>query len=643
MRTERVCRPSPRLTASWMSQARIGPGISQSGGRYTRAAGRALSRHETCGPPRTAAVLTSTQALERTMIPMGDRQANPMGSQTRNSTGQASTLSRRLMVVLDPPDLYRVKDPLDCYLRVTAHSAVLKAATLVGESVNVYSPPGSRTASMHAALPWKTKYSSGLPARLVEVCRDVETLVRHWEPILSYAFLDRAGVLLGSNSEVTDDTGLAPTAIGRLLKRARPAWSPADFWGKRIGELLSKEVIEALPPPVDVSWLVEDLLALSQLVYAQPGTAVLDRWSSDVIDAALAAGWAWSGMPQWDPARAALAAAPAYVLRVLPGVTQYPAELVLEWRDELADSLSSFRSRIQDFGSNAELSSDADQASRQLEVIGAHLDHDLAELRREARATRLWRATLDQLPTIAGRGATVGIAFGTGFRDPSVGLVSLLSASIAQGVTMAFDVARRRRAIRSHPMQWRYAIEVQTWPALEAQHGLSRRHPTPESRALFELYDIPPIFLPRRRRIDDGARSRLLSTWPSEEEWADVAVWTRDLKANQVAVLDVFAQMELDSMRQNAVIDAAISLPIDDFDRERDQLEDREMLGSHPDTDMPGNVIVQLTDRGLSAARLLTAGGVPPIYVAKRVAELRDLLASVREANHDESAHTDRS
>jgi len=518
-------------------------------------------------------------------------------------------------------------------------------------SLRVNITPCSGFTTLHPTTPWTLAAARrDLPPRFLRTCAEVVTLMRHWDSP-SGMFIDR-GFLASKDPErfyerwppALENPELDTAAIGRLLvSRCPPPLtiaaiekSPAGFtvprtptlsdWLRlRLDALLDTQQLSRLPSPVDGSWSVADLLDLAELAAAPPGSALLDERSSEVLDTAVSHGWNRAAQKEPSADQVALSIAPAYVLRILPGLTDYPVELVLEWRDTLGDSLDAFHQRISDFSTACEPVNSPDQARRQLEIIGAQLDRDFAELKREARATQLWRATQDQAPTMAGRAAAVGVAFGAGFGHPAIGLVALLSASITQGVTMAFDLAKRRRAMQAHPLHWRYVLGglaaggVDTWRRLaRSDDELSRR------RAFLALYDVPATFVPKVSTAEEDQKERAaLLTWPSEAEWSDIEEDVRGLTPDQIDVLAIFAGMALESADPAAPLEAAVSQPAEEFEKHRNQLEERGMIVATPDPHFPGNVIARLSDRGTTAARLFTARGRPPGYLAERATQLR--------------------
>lgn len=511
--------------------------------------------------------------------------------------------------------------------------------------LRVYLPPGTGFASMHASIPWRRADArSDLPPRLARACAEVVELM---QPARS-VFLDRL-FLVSSRPEslptrwppALENPELDVAAIGRLLVTKCPpprtlvaiGRSPTsrtpptvnDWLAAPLDALLAPEQITSFPAPVNSSWSVADLLALAELAAAPPGSALLDERSSEILESAMSHGWGRAPENEVADELVALSVAPAYALRILPGLANYPAELVLEWRDTLNESLDAFRKRIADFAAASQPIESPTEARRQLEIIGAHLDRDFAELQREAQATRLWRATQDQVPTMAGRAATVGVAFGAGFGRPAIGLIALLSASIAQGVTMAFDLAKRRGAMQAHPMHWRYVLgglgedDLRSWRRLSSSsHALSRR------RALLALFDVPTSCLPKISTAEEDQEKRTkLLTWPTKADWGDVEEAVKGLTADQLEVLALFARLTLASTESDALLEAAVSQPAKEFDEHRDQLEERGMIVALPDPDLPGNVIARLSDRGIGAARLFTARGSPPEYLADHVTRLR--------------------
>jgi hypothetical protein len=563
--------------------------------------------------------------------------------------GQAS----HLRVYLDPPpNLLESVDPVECFAQVAAHAAVLKAATLMSGGLRVYNPPGDGVATLHANIPWKlAEHRSDLPPRLLRSCAEVVTLIRHGDRP-GALFLDR-GVLASVSPErfhehwppALENPELDVAAIARLLvsKYTPPRTiaaigsSPSgltiprtptlhDWLAARIDVFLDAEQLSKLPSPVAGSWSVADLLALAELSATPPGSALLDERSSEILETAISHGWRRATKDGASDGQIALSIAPAYALRVLPGLADHPADLVLEWRDTLGDSLDAFRQRIADFSAAFQPVDSPTQARRQLENIGAQLDRDFAELRREAQATQLWRATQDQAPTMAGRAAAVGVSFGAGFGHPAIGLVALLSASITQGVTMAFDLAKRRQAMQAHPLHWRYVLgeigeeNLRTWRRLaKSNYGMSRR------RAFLALYDVPATYVPKMATADeDNTKRTKLLTWPSEDEWGDdVEEAIRGLTADQVDVLALLARMELESRDSDALFEAAMSQSVEEFEQHRDQLEERGIIEAAADPDFPGNVIARLSERGINAARLFTARGAPPAYLGERATQLR--------------------
>jgi hypothetical protein len=549
-------------------------------------------------------------------------------------------------------------DTVECFAQVAAHAAVLKAATLMAGGFRVFSPPGGGFATLHANIPWKlAEARRELPPRLLRTCAEVVTLIKsgdrpgalfldrgflasvnperfheRWPPALENPDLDVAAIarLLVSKCSPPRTIAAISSSPDGLLHSQTPTLS--DWLGARIDAFLDADQLSKLPAPVDGSWSVADLLAIAELAATPPGSAVLDERSSEALETAISHGWrrATEGGPSDE--QIALSIAPAYALQVLPGLADLPAELVLEWRDTLGDSLDAFRRRIMDFSAAFQPVDGPTGARRQLETIGAQLDRDFAELRREAEATRLWRATQDQMPTIAGRAATVGVAFGAGFGQPAIGLVALLSASVTQGVTMAFDLARRRRAMQGHPLHWRYVLGgigeegLHAWQLLaRSNHGLSRR------RAFLALHDVPATYVPKMSTAEEDKKKRTrLLTWPSEDEWSDVEKAVRGLKADQVDVLALLANMELRARDPDSILEAAISQPVEEFEKHRDQLEERGLIEAVTDPDFPGNVIARLSQRGIDAARLFTAHGVPPAYLAERAAQFRAQTGDLR-------------
>jgi hypothetical protein len=555
-----------------------------------------------------------------------------------------------LTVFLEPPpDFLGSFNVIETFGLVSAQSAILKASVLMADRVDIYVPPGTDFPYLHPQVPYKmADHRSEAPPRFRRECLEVASLIKHaagkpfgaifddrlflasqspdaflarWPPALENPDLDVASI-----ARLLRSKGAPPSVLVEVSsdgRRRRPAL--ADWLASPLDRLLDADELARLPAPVTGAWSIQDLLALAQLAATPPGNAMLDRRSSEIL--ASAAEWGWSRNPGLGPSDgvAALSVAPAYVLRVLPGLAHYPAELVLEWRAALADSLSAFRQRVGDFSEAFEPVDSPNRARRQLEIIGAQLDRDYSDLVREARATRLWRSTREQAPTIAGRAAAVGVSFGTASGNPAVGLVALLSATLAQGVTMAFDLLRRRHSMREHQLHWRYVIGNTAHEQDISWHRLAGgSDPRSRARAWFVLNDLPPILVPNTASAAEQDALRLsLDAWPSQAEWEELRPLVHGLTNEQVGVLVFFAHQTRRAANPECPVAAAISMPADEFAAKSDQLEERGMIIASADPDFPEHVIATLSRLGIIGARMFTATGEPPQYLLEDAASLR--------------------
>jgi len=146
-----------------------------------------------------------------------------------------------------------------------------------------------------------------------------------------------------------------------------------------------------------------------------------------------------------------------YALAVLPGIADYPSDLVLAWRDELADSLNAFRSRIRELLVESSFLEGDREPAAYLMMIGPQLDRDYHELKREARKASLWQTTKERAPASAGIGAGIGLELAIA-GHPLLAASALLQGTISQGIVNLAESVRRRADLRKHPLYWNYRI-----------------------------------------------------------------------------------------------------------------------------------------------------------------------------------------
>lgn len=145
-----------------------------------------------------------------------------------------------------------------------------------------------------------------------------------------------------------------------------------------------------------------------------------------------------------------------YVLAAFPDLADQPAEVVLEWRDRLTDSLLAYRSRVSELAS-VSTSVDEDDVSDVLRVVGPQLDRDFAELIAATRAAKIGPLLRDRKAGYVGLGGGIAITL-VSAGHPLLALGALVQGTATQAMTLATDLYTKQKALRSHPLYWRYAM-----------------------------------------------------------------------------------------------------------------------------------------------------------------------------------------
>lgn len=152
-----------------------------------------------------------------------------------------------------------------------------------------------------------------------------------------------------------------------------------------------------------------------------------------------------------------LSAAALYAARAVPNLHALPAEAVLALRDELGDSLSAFRSRIDELVVESTSIDERDEVGLWLREISPTLDREFGDLKRAAASSRISAVSRERAPVGLGAGAALGFQLGLAGRVVA-GSSAFAAGALGQFVVNAAEVVRRRGSLGRHPLYWRLVM-----------------------------------------------------------------------------------------------------------------------------------------------------------------------------------------
>jgi hypothetical protein len=201
------------------------------------------------------------------------------------------------------------------------------------------------------------------------------------------------------------------------------------------------------------------MLRAHRLLTSRAVAAVLDETSEAELHHYLSQGVLRQGALRVTDAGRALSIAPLYVLRAVPHLAELDVGLLIDWREELADSLSAYRSAVVEISTAA---SGVDRADTDafLASVGPHLDRLYAEVSRHAEASRLWSVTRERSASFVGPAVPAGIVLAAAPHQPVAALSALAAGTLTQALVTVVEALRRIKNTSAHPLYWRYALNA---------------------------------------------------------------------------------------------------------------------------------------------------------------------------------------